>query len=292
MKGRIEYCSFFNLTVSYGGAFFIQKNIDLIVHCLQISGITSEDAYGSSRFSGSAYIFIGKSFTGSFICGSDLISKGYTSACSYTPDGYDNILNFSCFSDVSTESFSIVLDKGNIIANDINGSKMETKNRIATIHFSSSPKSYQQAFFIGSNCTGPAIIGHSSSVSEIQICKNVVLIDNSPSEGLFGFWREKHKFIDSYFRGNSKSNVYSYSSNNIIIFENCYYENFIQSQGLTTLNPKTFFETNIILFPSLCFKKNQKLMHSFVSGLLNISTRANNKKIPYWSLILSVLLSF
>jgi len=269
---RLEYVTFYDFKVEYAGAFFINDNNDLVLNCVQISKITTTGyyIYKGEKFGCAAFLYIGNNFYGSRVCGSELESTSNLIAHTDISLESNNVLNSSSFHDTFCEFCSVSLNHGYIISNDINASHLVVNNDISTLHFGGRPYTYKHSFFIGCNNTGRTIYGHSSGNAEIQTSKYVVLIDNTPKDGLLKNYGYNHRFFESYFKGNKMNNIIFQDPTYTITFENCYNEG---TTGITEKNPKTFYETNVLLFPSQCFKENQKYIFQSISRITGIKTR-------------------
>ena len=126
--GRIEYASFIDFTVDYGGICFVNQQIDFVINCVQISKITSTSFFShrSEPIGGSCFIFIGKNFIGSRICGSELKNKNMVgNIITYSNSDCNNILNFSCFSSCEAYQCPLLIGYGNINSNDVNATEMK-----------------------------------------------------------------------------------------------------------------------------------------------------------------------
>jgi len=287
MLGSIKHTIFKDITVPYGGAFFIQNSIDLEFHSIQLINLISTDStfLVDSQVGGSGFIFVGNNFYGSNVCGFNLSTMFRSSIFAYS-EQHNDILNMSSLSCASCKEFNVILGKENVISNEVNITSSKSTDHISTFHFGFYPKSYYQENFIGHNNTGRTIFGHSSSVTTEQICRNIVLAENEASYGILGFFHYNHRLINSYLLHNSGKLVCEMSSKAVLTFEECYSED---TTGVTITKGKTFYETNIIVVSPVCDILKQNDIYETCKKLIKIRTCTSQRRIAH-SLFLFQLL--
>lgn len=280
MLGKIEYCSFSDLIVPYGGAFYIKSPINLKVHSIQLQNnvATSSNYVIDDQVGGSGFIFVGNDFYGSNICVFNLSTTFRASIFAYA-DQYNVIFNTSSLSCTRCLSLNVDIGKGNVISNGANITLSKSSNSISTIHFGWYPSFYYGENFIGYNNSGQTIFGHSSGVDTTeQKCQNIILVENEASKGIFGFWQNKHRIINSFLLHNKGSLLHKEHSEAVLTLEDCYSED---STGVTVTKSKTFHETNIVIASSLCEILQQNAIYEKYKKLLNIRTCKYQRRLSY-----------
>ena len=287
MIGKIEYSSFRDLVVPYGGAFLVNRSIDFKVHSIQLLNLVSSDStyLVDAKVGGSGFIFVGNNFYGSNICGFNLSTMFRSSIFVYSKqhNGFFNMSSLSC---TRCNECNVVFGKGNIISNEVNITSSKTEHHTSTIHFGWYPTYYYQENFIGHNNTGKLIFGHSCSVTTEQICRNIVLVENEASNGILFFCNNNHRLINSYLLHNKGNLYYTDDSTTVLTLEDCYSED---TTGVIVTKGKTFYETKINVVSPVCDVLKQNDIYETCKKLINIRTYTSQRRISY-SLFLFILL--
>lgn len=244
MQGKIEDTTFKDFVVPFGGAFYIVSSIDLDVKKLNIFNINSFNyiTIVGVNGGGPGFIFSGNGFHGSHICANNLSTSYSSIFLVYTSSSSNHAINSSCVSACDCLSYSIILGQCACVSDSVNVTECSSKGTVSTIHYGWHPSSYYQENFIGRNNTGPAIFGHSCSSTAEQKCLNIVLIDNTASLGVIGFWNNNHRLVNSYFLRNTICKLYKFNKNAVVTFERCFNEGITD---VTEVNPKTSYQTSI-----------------------------------------------
>ena len=269
MTSKIKQAIFQDFIVPYGGAFCIERSINLEVKDIRIINIYAYSSSSSSYpSSGAGFIFSGQCFSGSCIFGSELTSKDKVIVYIYSSSNSLH-LNDTCFSNTSCSVYSIMIGKGPSFSKGLNCSLIKATSYVTTLHFSHYCVSYYQSFFIASNCSGPAILGHSCSNQSEQKCENMIFVNNVASSAVLGFFYYYHRIINGYFIGNSINKVLKYDSSATVKFESCYHDDITGMDEDS--KTKTFYKYNIESIQRLCSKTFNKCFRTIVSCRKSIS---------------------
>jgi hypothetical protein len=255
---KIESSIFFNFTVDYGGAFFIQIPVDLYIKNVLFSKISTYSSTKVNNYDvgGSAFIFGGNNFFGSSICCDSLTATSTSFIYTYVKDQkFHNQLNHTSVMSGNCLRYAVLLGKGNCFSHDFNCTRLQTTQQIPNLHFGWSPISYHQTICNCINNTGLMIFGHSCINNSAQIAENVAIIDNKATSALFARWESNHRFVNCYFLRNTNCDIYSFQSGSLFTFIECYSDKEIKSLDGTliyTEYPKTFYSNEISFASAMC----------------------------------------
>lgn len=252
----VENTYFANLVVEYGGAFFVSNEVDAHITNIQLWNVKATgyvDVLGSN-YGGAGFIFIGNNFYGNGICCKDMSTQYRSIILTRCLNTANNQLNQTSVDSCQDEKLAIVIGPSKCVSSQLNGSRTYStgSSHVGVIHLAWSPSKYYMCNFIGLNNTGETIIGPSTTSTELQIMRDIVVVNNNVSIGIFQFWKKNHKIINAYIHGNTKKGVvWSDNKSDIVVeFEGCYHDGI---DGITVdKSPKTFYETNTFIPPQQC----------------------------------------
>ena len=247
---RIEQALFRNFITDYGGAFFIDRNIDLFVKNVVITNIKTTGYcrnIGGNNVGGPGFAFTGNSFSGSDLCCS-ILSTEYRSLL-YVYSATCAQLNDTSIDNGTCSEYSVLLGKGNCFVKSLNCTRLKATNYISTLHIGWWPVSYYCTHIIVVNNTGKTIFGHTCSVKTEQISNNIILLDNNSTEGLFGFWIHAHRITNSYMIGNVLNKVFK-RQECTVTFDNCYHD------GVSNIDTQTNIRTRYEIIGQPNFSQN------------------------------------
>jgi hypothetical protein len=240
---RIEQALFRNFITDYGGAFFIDRNIDLFVKNVVITNIKTASYCRNSvgnNVGGPGFAFAGNSFSGSDLCCS-ILSTQYTSLLYMYSATCVLHLNDTSVDNGTCCDYSVVLGKGKSFVKSLNCTHLKTTSYISALHFGWWTVSYYCTDIIVANNNGKTIFGHTCSDKTEQTSNNILLLDNNSTEGLFMFWTHAHRITNSYMIGNVLNKVFKYQECTVT-FDSCYHD------GVSNIDTQTNIRTRYEIF--------------------------------------------
>ena len=180
--GIIENSIFSNFSVSYAGAFFIDKSVDLYlsnVHFAYLTTTSYKVCSINDKVSGSCFIFLGKNIYCNKICGYALSAAYSSHIYAYTESQYDSQLNYSSFNEGSCAYYSVIIGTGKCLTKENNFTKLIAPVRVATLNVGWNSVSYYHRDIIAVNNTGENTLGSTTSSNIEQKHENIALISNT-----------------------------------------------------------------------------------------------------------------
>jgi hypothetical protein len=240
---RIENSLIRDITTDYGGAFTIYSNIDLFVKDVIIINVkTTSYLYTNigDYVGGAGIIFMGNNFNGSGLCCS-ILSANYRSLLYMYSAAHTIHLNDTSIDNGTCYDYSVLLGRGKCFAKSMNCTHLKAMYSISTLHFGFHPVSYYCTNIYAANNTGKIIFGHSCSTNSEQISNSIILLYNSPIDGILGFWTFIHRITNSYMIGNAKNTLIERETCTVK-FDNCYHD------GISNIHTETNIRTSHEIF--------------------------------------------
>jgi hypothetical protein len=266
----IENSFFRDITADYGGAFFINRNINLFVKNVVITNVKTTSYFTSSE----------RYDMGSGLCCSTL-SANYRSLFVMHSASHIVYLNDTSLDNSACSDRSILFGKFKSFSKSVNCTHLKTVGDISTLHFGWHASFYYCTDIIIANNTGVTMFGFSCGVNEEQISNNIVFLDNNSTAGLLRFWRYRHRIKNSYMIGNSENTIVK-AETCTVTFDNCFHDGITKID--TENNVRTYYENFINIATQNCLtlvfdlyvKRNtcqyieNHLTYLFIMGLIVI----------------------